>query len=194
MSKSPRRILFLIILLTLAALYIDLPRINLGKYYFVHPQKLKDFLKRDLEPKLGLDLAGGVQLTMSADMSQVATEDRDAALASAQNIIENRVNSLGVAEPQIQTAKTQGEYRLIVELAGVKDIDQAVSTVKKTAHLEFKTLKADAPPESTIEAQPDFFESTGLTGSDLKLAQAQPSQDPQNPGYVVSLEFNDAGA
>lgn len=194
MSKSPRKILFLIIILTVAALYIDLPRLAFKNYFFVHPQPLKEFLKRDLEPKLGLDLAGGVQLTMSADMSQVEEGDRDAALESAQNIIENRINSLGVAEPVIQSAKTQGQYRLIVEIAGISNIDQAVSTVKKTAQLEFKTLKADAPPESTIAALPEFYEATGLTGKDLKRAQAQPGQDPQSPGYVVSLEFSEEGA
>ncbi|HSX19359.1 MAG TPA: protein translocase subunit SecD [Candidatus Saccharimonadales bacterium] len=194
MQKSPRKILFFIILLTIAALYIDLPRLAFKNYYFVHPQYLKQFLKRDLEPKLGLDLAGGVQLTMSADMSQVPEGDRDTALESAQNIIENRINSLGVAEPVIQSAKTQGQYRLIVEIAGISNVDQAVSIVKKTAQLEFKTLKADAPPESTIAALPEYYQSTGLTGKDLKRAQAQPSQNPQNPGYVVSLEFNDEGA
>ena len=194
MPKSPRRILLFIILLTIAAIYIGLPRLSFKNYYFVHPQFLKDFLKRDLEPKLGLDLAGGVQLTMSADMSQVEERDRDSALESAKNIIENRINSLGVAEPVVQSTKTQNQYRLIVEIAGISDIDQAVSTVKKTAHLEFKTVKSDAPPEATLAALPDFYESSNLIGKELKRAQAQPSQDPQRPGYVVALEFNSEGA
>src|SRR3989338_3028760 len=103
MPKSPRRILLFIILLTIAAIYIGFPPFSFKNYYFVHPQFLKDFLKRDLEPKLGLDLAGGVQLTMSADMSQVEERDRDSALESAKNIIENRINSLGVAEPVVQS-------------------------------------------------------------------------------------------
>lgn len=194
MAKSPRITLLLIVLLTLAAIYIDLPRLTFGDKYFVRPQPLKDFLKRDLEPKLGLDLSGGVQLTMSADMTNIAEENRDDALESAKNVVENRINALGVAEPVIQTAKTQDQYRLIVELAGVSDIDQAVALVKKTAHLEFKTLKADAPPEATFAALPDFYESSGLTGKELKRAQAQPSQDPKSPGYVVALEFNQDGA
>lgn len=194
MSKGPRITLLLIILLTLAAIYIDLPRLNFGDKYFVHPQPLKDFLKRELEPKLGLDLAGGVQLTMSADMSQVAEDARDEALESAKNVVESRVNALGVAEPVIQTAKSESQYRLIVELAGITDIDQAVALVKKTAHLEFKSLKADAPPEATFAAIPDFYQSSGLTGKELKRAAAQQSQDPKNPGYVVALEFNETGA
>lgn len=193
MLKNPRRTLFLIILLTLLAIYIDLPKINVFGKSISHPQLNLNFLRRDLEPKLGLDLAGGVQLTLSADMSNIKEEDRDDALESAKNIVENRVNSLGVAEPIVQTAKLSNQYRLIVELAGISDVDQAVSTVRRTAHLEFRTLKADAPPEATFSAQPQYFESTNLTGKDLKKSQAQVSQDPQNPGYVIALEFNEEG-
>jgi len=149
---------------------------------------------------------------MSADMTNIDEENRDDALESAKNIVENRINSLGVSEPVIQTAKTKDQYRLLVEIPGIKDIDKAVATVKKTAHLEFRTIKADAPPEATLAAFPDYFESSGLSGSELKRASAQPSQDPQKPGselkrasaqpsqdpqkpgYVVSLAFNPEGA
>lgn len=194
MSKNPRRVLILIILLTLTALFVDLPKFKIGQITFDHPPQVKNFLHRDLEPKLGLDLAGGVQLTMSADMQGVEDKDRENALESAKNVIENRINSLGVAEPQVQTAQKNGQYRILIEIPGITDIDQAVSTVKKTAHLEFKTLKKDLAPEATKSVSADNFESTGLTGKELKRAQAQPSRDPQNPGYVISLEFNDDGA
>ncbi len=193
MSRHPRRALFFIIVLTLLALYVDLSKFSLFGFTFNHPQINTAFFKRDLEPKLGLDLAGGVQLTMSADMKGVEQRDRDDALESAKNIIENRVNSLGVAEPVIQSSKGQGQYRLIVELAGISKIDEAIATVRKTAHLEFKKLRDNAPPESTISARPEFYQSTGLTGKDLKRAIAQPSQDQQSPGYIISLEFNDRG-
>ncbi len=195
MSKHPRRILLFIIILVLAAIYIDLPKLSIKGFNFSHSPKIANFLKRDLEPKLGLDLAGGVQLTMSADMSQVAAQDRDSALESAKNIIENRVNALGVAEPVIQTAKTGGQYRLIVELAGLTNIDEAVATVKKTAHLEFMTVKKNLPPEATRSANiNDIFDSTGLTGKDLTRAIAQPSTDPSTPGYTINLQFNSDGA
>ena len=193
MFKHPRRALFFIVLLTLLALYVDLSKFSIGGYTFNHPKIDTPYIKRDLEPKLGLDLAGGVQLVMSANMKGVEARDRDSALESAKNIIENRINSLGVAEPVIQSSKSQGQYRLIVELAGIKNIDEAIATVKKTAHLEFKKLKNDAPPEATFAARPEFYQSTGLTGKDLKRAIAQPSQDPQSPGYSISLEFNEEG-
>lgn len=194
MFKNPRRILLLIILLTVIAVFLDLPKFKIKNLEISHPKIDTKLIKRDLEPKLGLDLAGGVQLTMSADMANIDSQDRDAALESAKDIVENRINSLGVAEPVIQTAKTQSQYRLIVEIPGISDIDQAVSIVKKTAHLEFKTIKADAPAEATYAASPEYFEASGLTGKDLKRAQAAPSQDPQTPGYVVNLQFNQDGA
>lgn len=195
MLKKPRRVLFFIILITLLSLYIDLPKFTIAGKTFSHPPIVTSYLGRDLEPKLGLDLAGGVQLTMSADMSGVSVQDRDSALESAKNIIENRVNALGVAEPVIQTAKTGGQYRLIVELAGINNIDQAVTTVKKTAHLEFRTINKNLPPEATLSASPsDIFQSTGLTGKDLKRSIAQPSNDPNNPGYSINLQFTAGGA
>lgn len=196
MSKLPFKSLFFILILTAVCAYIDLPKITVFGKTITHPKIDTKFFKRDLEPKLGLDLAGGVQLTMSADMQGIDPASRNDALDSAQNIIEKRVNGLGVAEPVIQSAKTQDQYRLIIEIPGISDIDQAVATVRKAAHLEFRALKANLPPEATLSAVPDpaNFEKTNLTGSDLKLAIAQPSKDPQTPGYVINLEFNGEGA
>lgn len=190
----PRFILLLILLLTFLAAVIDLPRITIFGREISHPSINTKIFTRDLAPKLGLDLAGGVQLVMSADMSRIALDQREEALSSAQNIIEERINSLGVAEPVVQSAKTGESFRLIVEIPGVEDIETAVATVKKTAHLEFRTLRADAPPEATVAAFPQFFENSGLSGADLKRAAAAPSSDPQTPGYVVNLEFTGEGA
>lgn len=192
MKKRPRLILFLIVLLTAVSVLIDLPKFSFGGREFSHPSINTKIFTRDLEPKLGLDLAGGVQLTLAADMTNIEAQDRDSALESAKNIVENRINLLGVSEPVVQSAKTQDQYRLIVEIAGISDIDQAVSTVRKTAHLDFRRLKASVD-EATLSALPTDFENTGLTGADLIRAAASPSQDPQTPGYVVNLEFNDEG-
>lgn len=194
MFKNPRLVLFFILVLTLLSLFLDLPKIKIKGKEFSHPQINLSIFKRDLEPKLGLDLAGGVQLVLSADMTNIEKEDRDNALDSAKEIIENRIDALGVAEPQIQTAKTQGQYRLNIEIPGISEIEQAVSTIRRTAHLEFRTQRADAPPEATLAALPLYFEKTNLTGRDLKRTAAAPSTDPQNPGYLVQLEFNNEGA
>lgn len=193
MYKKPRLALLFIIVLTLLGLYINLPKIHIFGKTLQHPKIATSFIKRDLEPKLGLDLAGGVQLTMSADMTGIDPADQNNALESAKNIIENRINSLGVAEALVQTAKTGGQSRLVIEIPGISDIDQAIATIKTSAHLEFKTLKKDVAG-ATSSAGPQDFEATGLTGNDLRRAIAQPSKDPQSPGYAVSLEFKGDGA
>lgn len=192
--KKPRLTVLFIFALTLFAVWANIPKVNFLGRDLSHPKLNTPFLKSNLEPKLGLDLAGGVQLTMSADMTGVELQDQEAALESAKNIIEQRINSLGVAEATVQTAKTGGQNRLNVEIPGIADVDQALELVKKAAHLEFKVIDKNKQLDASASAQPSDFEASGLTGNDLKRAIAQPSQDPQSPGYVVDLEFNDEGA
>src|SRR4030088_971042 len=85
--------------------------------------------------KLGLDLQGGAQLTLQADMSQIADDQKANAMKGVVNVIQRRVNAYGVAEAEIQT---RGTDRLIVHLPGVKDIEEAKKLIGQTAKLEFK--------------------------------------------------------
>lgn len=88
---------------------------------------------------LGLDLQGGAHLVYLADMSGIKAEDRNDALESARDIIERRVNLFGVSEPLVQANKSgDGEYRIIAELAGVKDIEEAINMIGEMPTLEFK--------------------------------------------------------
>ncbi|MCX6724592.1 MAG: protein translocase subunit SecD, partial [Candidatus Shapirobacteria bacterium] len=64
--------------------------------------------------------------------------------------IEKRVNLFGVSEPVIQTSKVGDQYRLIVELAGVKDINQAIDLIGQTAQLDFRELPKDATQVATL--------------------------------------------
>jgi len=95
--------------------------------------------------KLGLDLQGGAHLVYKADVSQVESSDRSSALEGARDVIEQRVNAFGVGEPVIQTSISPGEYRLIVELAGVKDINEAIKMIGETPLLEFKEMDNTLP-------------------------------------------------
>jgi len=95
--------------------------------------------------KLGLDLQGGAHLVYRADVSQVESSDRSSALEGARDVIEQRVNAFGVGEPVIQTSISPGEYRLIVELAGVKDINEAIKMIGETPLLEFKEMDNALP-------------------------------------------------
>ncbi|MCU0680111.1 MAG: MMPL family transporter [Planctomycetes bacterium] len=93
---------------------------------------------------LGLDLRGGTHLVYKADVSKLAEKDRDSALESARDVIERRVNAFGVSEPLIQVNKSGNEYRIIAELAGIKDVKEAIKQIGETPLLEFKEKKTDA--------------------------------------------------
>jgi protein-export membrane protein SecD len=124
--------LVLVILLTVFALYIVLPvehpawfesGLSFGS---PTPRSYTDF-------KLGLDLQGGTQVMLEADLADGQLPD-EGAMSAAKTIVENRVNGLGVSEAVVQS---QGETRLIVELPGVDNPDQAVETLRSTGQLEF---------------------------------------------------------
>jgi preprotein translocase subunit SecD len=81
----------------------------------------------------GLDLQGGLQALLEADVPNCSTVSADT-MSAAKTIVEDRVNGLGVAEPVVQM---QGACRIVVELPGVSDPQQAVTFLKQTALLEF---------------------------------------------------------
>lgn len=87
---------------------------------------------------LGLDLLGGTQLIYNADVSQVPEEGRADALSGVSDVIERRVNAMGVSEPLVQTNQVAGNWRVLVELAGVYDVNAAIKMIGETPLLEFK--------------------------------------------------------
>lgn len=119
----------LILLLVAAAVAVDLPQgpdLRLGGWF------------KELKVHLGLDLKGGSRLIYDADLGQVPAADRLGALEGARDVIERRVNAFGVSEPLVQTSRSGGTERLIVELAGIQDIDAAIKQIGETPLLEFR--------------------------------------------------------
>lgn len=148
--------------------------------------------------KLGLDLNGGTHLVYRAYTSDLAPEDIGDAMQSLRNVIDARINALGVSEPIIQTEKAtvNGEdvHKLIVELPGVTDIKQAVDIIGKTPILEFKRLNPNAPVITASSTPEDYamqFLTTELTGRYLDTATVQ--FDPQTNRPIIALSFNDEG-
>ncbi|KKS01167.1 MAG: Preprotein translocase subunit SecD [Candidatus Yanofskybacteria bacterium GW2011_GWA2_41_22] len=142
--------------------------------------------------RFGLDLLGGTHLLYQADLS--AIDQKADAMDGVRDVIERRVNFFGVAEPLVQVS---GNDRLVVELAGIKNVNQAIQLIGETPFLEFKEEKADT--QAIIEAQQqgkrldeEPFQSTGLNGRHLKRAQL--SFDPQTYSPEISLELNEEGA
>lgn len=87
---------------------------------------------------LGLDLQGGTQLDYKIDLSGVKETDQENIISGVQEVITRRVNGLGVSEPSIYTSNVSDEYHIIVELAGISDLEEAKSVLGKSIQLEFK--------------------------------------------------------
>ena len=122
-------------------LVIGASLINFGAYYNKAVDKFKMPLPKVKEVpfRLGLDLLGGTQLTYQADVSALAALDKGNAVEGVRDVIERRVNIFGVSEPNVQINRTSGgDYRIIVELAGIKDVNQAIKMIGETPLLEFK--------------------------------------------------------
>lgn len=208
MLKNPRIVLLSIVILTLIAMVIDWPRvpvkISLGPVnidtVIVGPKidtTIFGFnIKRDLDVKLGLDLKGGTSLVLKADMSGIPVGERDKALDAAKEVISRRVDFFGVAEPIVQTSKVDGDYRIIVELPGITNADEAKELIGQTANLEFREFTDPNIQPGTIPTLVNT-KASGVTGKDLKSASAdfQQSQTPDQPSSpVVRFELTSEGS
>ena len=104
---------------------------------------------------LGLDLQGGAHLVYEADTIDISPGDRATAVEGVRDVIERRVNGLGVGEPSIQTTKVGENYRIIVELPGVTDVNQAITMIGETPILEFfeenNTPARELTPEEQVQ-------------------------------------------
>ncbi|MEA3249104.1 MAG: protein translocase subunit SecD [Patescibacteria group bacterium] len=107
----------------------------------------------DIPFRLGLDLQGGTHLVYVADMGDIPASEHDDSIAGVRDVIERRVNAFGVSEPLVQTNRAGEQWRLIVDLAGVKDISEAITLIGETPILEFKEANDEPPRELTAEEQ-----------------------------------------
>ncbi len=141
--------------------------------------------------RLGLDLIGGTHLVYEIDMSQVASGDKDLVAGGLRDVIERRVNLFGVGEPQVVSAKKGDSYRLIVELAGIKDVNQAIKMIGETPLLDFREVIENQATSTIIQEKYQFIPTT-LTGRYVKSAQVNFDQTTGSP--EVDIQFNDEGA
>lgn len=202
MARKQRQRLFgrslLIAVVSILSLYISLPRrvpvnLGIGKWHFQKTFSLPGIewsfgplsFRRDLEIKQGLDLQGGTQIVLEAQIQDVPEPERAAALESAKTVISRRIDLYGISESVVQTSKNKDAYRLIVELPGVTDANEAKTLIGQTAKLEFWEM----PQESQQPQQEP--RPTDLTGQDLQKATVEFDQQSGQP--VVSLVFTDEG-
>src|SRR5512133_1418501 len=113
-------------------------------------------VNRNLAPRLGLDLRGGLQVLLEADVSADTKVDAQE-METARSIVENRTNALGVSENVIQLA---GDRRIVGEFPGAENSDAILDIIQQTGLLEFVDTGDYRPEEGTI-LQTDF--ATGST-------------------------------
>ncbi|MCX6722153.1 MAG: protein translocase subunit SecD [Candidatus Staskawiczbacteria bacterium] len=160
---------------------------------------------------LGLDLQGGVSLVYQADLSK--TIDKTGAMSGLRDVIERRVNMFGVSEPVVEI---QGQDRLVVELPGVTNVEQAIQMIGQTPYLEFDEQRtadetkvitdkikevqdAQAKKQDVskikdwqIVLENPYFKPTDLTGK--YLTKAVVIFDPTTYKPQIQLQFNDEGS
>lgn len=165
---------------------IDPPSIN-TTIFGVHIQK-------EFKTRLGLDLAGGTQLSLEADMTSIALSDRKDSLESAKQVIERRVNFFGVSEATIQSIVSGYNYRINVELPGVTNTEEAIALVGQTAQLGFREVIEDNSATTSALFIPTLenTKSVDITGKDLKKASLQFNSQSGEP--EVGIIFTPDGS
>lgn len=140
--------------------------------------------------RLGLDLVGGSVLVYQVDLTGIPSTDYSATVQGLKEVIESRVNKYGVAEPRVTVAEKNGSYQLLVELAGVKDLKDAVREIGETPALDFR----ESVELQTEGGEPvTFYDRTELTGRHIARASLSFDQVAKSEP-VVDLEFDEEGA
>ncbi|MDZ7799098.1 MAG: protein translocase subunit SecD [Patescibacteria group bacterium] len=170
-----------IIILAVLAGIVDYPAgpdIKIGSYF------------KELKIHLGLDLQGGTHLVYQADTSKIEEAEKASALEGVRDVIERRVNTFGVSEPVVQTNKSGDDWRVIVELPGVTEVNQAVEMIGKTPLLEFK--KQPPPVELTPEQKQKIEEYNEEAKN--KAQEILDQATPENFSTLAKEKSEDPGS
>ncbi len=149
--------------------------------------------------RLGLDIQGGTHMVYRADMKNITAGEESVAMDSVRDVIERRVNLYGVQEPLVQVEKSGNERRLVVELAGIRDINEAIRLIGETPFLEFREARPKEERDAILAAQKEkkrldedpYYIPTGLGGRHVKKASVEFTRTTFQP--TVSLELTDEG-
>ena len=208
MIKNPRRLFWFIILLTILAIFVNVPTIgtlSIGPFHQKINFNSSNYLRllginKELTFRRGLDIEGGTSMLFRAEMSGIPGSQRSDALKSAKTVIERRVNLFGVSEPVVQTSTLDnGESRIIVELPGVTDLNQARDIVGTTAQLSFWEEGATGSARIASSSALPFGitqiftnpQKTNLSGNDLQSTNV--TFDPGTGKPQVQLLFTSDG-
>ena len=203
MIKRQNTRLVVIAFVVLFALWVDLSDTLL----ITNPFNGNVIYERNVKPQLGLDLRGGLQVLLEADLAADVEVTADS-MEVARSVIENRTNALGVAENVVQIA---GDRRIVGEFPGLEDTEGVINTIQQTGLLEFVDVGNTPMAAGTIlvtdyglsdaamaelqnvpegEVAPIVY-STIMTGGDL--SDVYVSQD-QVGGFQIAFALTDAGS
>src|SRR4030042_5942037 len=214
-QKKINLILIAILILSFLSGNLVYPKyFNLGVDFLNSKANLKLPHFFNLPFRLGLDLQGGSHLIYEANLSQVERGDYREAMEGLRDVIERRVNLFGVREPVVQTQEVGDSFRLIVELAGIKDTGEAIKMIGETPYLEFLEQRTEEETQIILDKQKElegksyeeyqqienwqlafqnpYFKPTKLTGKYLEKAQLSFDQTTNKP--QIQLKFNDEGS
>ncbi len=150
----------------------------------LEPAKLAKLRKQAIH--LGLDLQGGLQLLLEVDKSKLSAAEAKDAVERAREIINNRIDQFGVAEPLIQI---EGTDRITVQLPGLTDRSRAIDLIGKTALLEFKLVRSAEEQRVLFQRLDSWLASRGISGtSDTALARTPLSGLMLDQGFFRDVD------
>lgn len=207
MFRNPKRVLAVLIFLAVVLFVVDLPqnfriKFRIGTFSvdrIINPPTISINvlgikINKPISTHLGLDLSGGTHVVLEANMKDIKPADRLSALESSKGVIERRINFFGVSEPTIQTSQAANSYRIIVEMPGVSNVEDAISAIGQTAQLELRefTDPKEATEGALVLPFRENTKPTGITGKDLARASVSFSSQTGEP--EVAIEFTGEGA
>lgn len=185
--------IIIIVLIVIFALWIDFSQ----KINVINPVNDEILFTHDLVPRLGLDLQGGLQVLLEADVPEGAEID-SAQMEIAREIVQQRTDALGVNENNIQVA---GDRRIVGEFPGLEDTESVLEIIQQTGLLEFVDT-GDFAPEAGTVLQTDYnaiqaadgqtVYHTIMTGADLKSVAV--STGTLGNTYLINFELSSEGA
>ena len=162
--------LALILIVAALAIWVDVS----DEIQILNPFNDSVLFSRNITPRLGLDLQGGLQVLLEADLPEGSEVDAQA-METARSIVENRTNALGVSENVIQLA---GDRRIVGEFPGAEDADAILDIIQQTGLMEFVDTGDFRPEEGTI-LQTDFSTGTEPETSPTPTTAATAETTPE---------------
>jgi SecD/SecF fusion protein len=186
MNRTDQWKLASVILVTVIAVWYLFPSYQFYANYYnrttehlasVSSEKLADLRKKAIH--LGLDLQGGMHLVLEVDRSKMNAAESKDAVDRAMEVLRQRIDQFGVAEPLIQK---EGEDRIVIQLPGLTERKRALDLIGKTALLEFKLVRTAEETKSVFD-KVDGYLATHSTVTDTALRRTALTS------HVLSMEF-----